>query len=274
MNDATLTDYCNTFLGFGSWEVPVWFIGIEEAGGKNLEDVENRLRAWDDRGRKPLEDAPQFYPASGNILWHGTNAEIQPTWRQLIRMLLLAQGKSDTDSIIRNYQRSQLGCENGETCLMELFPLPSPNIEVWNYTQWTTLAWLQTRKNYAREMRAKRENELRRQITEHEPRVVIFYGRTPHSFLVGPRLRVDVLNKPSKTRRFCCGVRTRTRYFLYRATPSQRVTNIFERSGDSCALIMQTYFKPIEINNRPHPGPRPPGEGESFAVILHYEVVL
>jgi hypothetical protein len=91
-------------------------------------------------------------------------------------MLLLAQGKADTENMILNYQRGQLGWKNGETCLLELFPLPSPNIGIWNYNQWTTLAWLQTRNNYITEIRARRENELRRQINEHNPKAVIFYG--------------------------------------------------------------------------------------------------
>jgi hypothetical protein len=176
MNDATLTDYCNTFLGFGGWKTPIWFIGIEEAGGKNLADVENRLRAWGEHGRKSLEDAPRFYPASGNTIWHGANAKIQRTWRQLIRILLLAQGKADTESTILDYQRNQLGRRNGDTCLMELFPLPSPNIGIWNYNQWSTLAWLQSRNSYINEIRARRENELRRQINRHNPKAVIFYG--------------------------------------------------------------------------------------------------
>jgi len=176
MNDATLTDYCNRFLGFGHWNASIWFIGIEEAGGWKVEEVENRLRVWDGHGRQPLEDAPRFYPASGNTFWHGANAKIQWTWEQLIRVLLLAQGKADTDDAILSYQCSQLGATNGETCLMELLPLPSPNARDWNYDQWSTLAWLQSRNGYINEILARRENELRRQINEHKPRVVIFYG--------------------------------------------------------------------------------------------------
>ncbi len=176
MNDAALTDYCNKFLGFGRWEAPIWFIGIEEAGGRSVEDVDNRMRAWDEHGRKPLEDAPRFYPASGNTIWHAANAEIQPTWRQLIRMVLLAQGKGDTENEILSYQRGQLGAADGETCLMELFPLPSPKTEDWKYAEWSTLSWLRSRSHYVQAMRARRENELRRQISEHKPKAVIFYG--------------------------------------------------------------------------------------------------
>ena len=178
MNDTTLTDYCNKFLGFGHWNAPIWFIGIEEAGGWKVEEVENRLRVWDELGRQPLEDAPRFYPASGNTFWYGANAKIQRTWSQLIRVLLLAQGRADTDDAILSYQLSQLGAKNGETCLMELLPLPSPNTRDWNYNQWSTLAWLQSRNSYINEIHVGRVNELRRQINNRKPRVVIFYGLT------------------------------------------------------------------------------------------------
>ena len=190
-----LTNYCNSFFGlvsqkrrFGSSvlkkpEVGVWRMSII---GYKLQDK---------HGQKSLEDASRFYPASGNKAWHGANAEIQPTWRH-DRMLLLAQGQADTQNMILDYQRSQLGCEDGETCLMELFPLPSPNIEVWNYNQWTTLTWLQSRNSYIREIRTRRENESRRLISEHRPKVVIrSMALTVHFFRVGRQSRVDVLNR-------------------------------------------------------------------------------
>ena len=176
LDDATLTDYSNRFLGFGHWDATVWFIGVEEAGGRTVEEVQARLRAWDEGGRKPLEDAPRFYPASGNPAWHGPNAEIQPTWKQLIRMLLLARGGPATENAILDYQRDQLGAVDGQTCLIELLPLPSPKTAAWNYAQWSALSWLQSRKQYIRTMKARRENELRRRVSEHQPKVVIFYG--------------------------------------------------------------------------------------------------
>src|ERR1700690_2680855 len=97
-DDTTLTDYCETFAGYGHWHAPVWFVGIEEAGGQTESAVAKHLEAWAERGRKDLEDAPNFYPASGNNAWHGSAAKLQPTLAQLIRMLLLAQGKSDSQN--------------------------------------------------------------------------------------------------------------------------------------------------------------------------------
>jgi len=176
LDDATVTDYCNKFLGFGRGKAPVWFVGIEEAGGWTVEDVQNRLRAWHEHGRKRLEDAPRFYPASGITTWHELHAQFQPTWKKLIRMLLLAKGKLDTDEAIFDYQRNHLGAADGEACIVELLPLPSPTTGDWNYAEWSSLPWLRSRNHYVQAIRAGRENELRLQISEHEPKAVIFYG--------------------------------------------------------------------------------------------------
>jgi hypothetical protein len=182
-----LTDYVDRFFGFGSWNAGIWFIGIEEAGGETEERVKNRLRAWDERGRKPLEDAPRFYPAEGRRSWHGPGAEIQPTWRQLIRMLFLAQGRADTEAAILEYQRRHLGAADGETSLMELLPLPSPSTGTRRYNQWSELPWLRTRQDYLSRVSEPRAESLRRKVSQHRPKVVVFYGTTlPRRFSLLP----------------------------------------------------------------------------------------
>jgi hypothetical protein len=125
LNPALLSDYCEKFFGYGRWTAPIWFIGIEEAGGHNEAEIERRLETWSARGRLDLEDAPSFYPACGNAAWHGTGATLQPTWEQLIRMLLRGRGVEDTKAALLDYQQ-KLGASTGETCVIELLPLPSP----------------------------------------------------------------------------------------------------------------------------------------------------
>ncbi len=118
--NEVLTDYAHQFYGFGSWKAGVWFVGVEEEGGATFDDVASRLRAWDERGRKDLENAPVFYPACGTQSWHGDSAKIHPTWKQLIRMLLLARGERDSEKGILTYQRTHLGGAQDGACLMEL----------------------------------------------------------------------------------------------------------------------------------------------------------
>jgi hypothetical protein len=180
LNNATLTDFCTTFFGYGQWHAPVWFIGIEEAGGLTKSAATNHLDTWLERGRKNLENAPSFYPASSNHCWHGSKASPQLTWTQLIRMLLIAQGKSDTHDSIMDYQRNCLGTSNGQTCLLELLPLPSPTTKTWRYGDWSNLEWLETREKYQQHMTLLRACFLARQIERHCPATVIFYGSTWH----------------------------------------------------------------------------------------------
>src|SRR5215475_5529309 len=107
LSSELLTDYAHQFCGFGNWTAKVWFIGIEEAGGESIEEVRTRLRVWDERGRKELENAPVFYPACGLKKWHGADAKLQHTWKQLVRMLLLARGERDSEKALLDYQRTQ-----------------------------------------------------------------------------------------------------------------------------------------------------------------------
>ena len=178
LSDTLLERYVEQFFGFGRWGAKIWFVGIEEAGGWEFTDAKRRLTEWEKRRERPLEDAPVFYPACGNKRWHGTGATVQKTWRQLIRMLLLARGKPDTEDAILDYQRTRLGAAEDETCLAELLPLPSPNIGAWKYNQWSSLPWLQSRDLYLSKNLQRRAKSLRQQIADHKPKVVVFYGTT------------------------------------------------------------------------------------------------
>ena len=176
LDDAILNSYCQTFAGYGQWLAPVWFVGIEEAGGKTESEIRQRLDVWVSRGSRELEDATAFYPESGNSRWHGSDATAQPTWKQLIRMLLLAQGKATTPNAILDYQRNLLGKFGGETCLVELFPLPAPSLQDWLYAPWSRLPWLESRIAYEKEVLSGRINLLRQRIDRFQPSVVVFYG--------------------------------------------------------------------------------------------------
>ena len=87
------------------------------------------------------------------------------------------------------YQRTRLGIPSGETCLLELFPLPSPSVRVWNYGKWTTLPWLQTRPAYEQRIVAQRIAAIRTKIDLCKPPVVIFYGSSQLKYwrrIMGP----------------------------------------------------------------------------------------
>src|SRR5437762_1389355 len=136
-----LTDYAEKFFGFGNWGAKIWFVGIEEAGGWREEDVQGRLDSWIQKSRPELADAPTFYPLCGQNNWHGDGAKPQETWKQLIRMLLVARGKEAGRDAILEYQRDHFGRSGGRECLTELLPLPSPGAATWKYREWSNLPW-------------------------------------------------------------------------------------------------------------------------------------
>ena len=35
--------YCKQFFGYGRWDTPVWFVGLEEAGAGTQEELQARL---------------------------------------------------------------------------------------------------------------------------------------------------------------------------------------------------------------------------------------
>ena len=172
--------YCKQFFGYGRWDAPVWFVGLEEAGAGTPEELQARLTAWDQRGRRELEDAPVFYPACGQPRWHGPNASLQRTWRQLMRMLLLARSQPVGEDALLEYQKHMLGAFSGNVCLTELSPLPAPSHRQWPYAAHEALpAWMQNREQFAQTVAAGRIATLREKIAIHHPRAVVFYFWKP-----------------------------------------------------------------------------------------------
>jgi hypothetical protein len=80
----TLT--CAHFLGYGSETAEYWFIGTQHGGGSHLAELKARLRAWHERGRRALDDAPAYHAAfdytayTRGRRWVGDRAALQPTW--------------------------------------------------------------------------------------------------------------------------------------------------------------------------------------------------
>ncbi|EDQ04492.1 hypothetical protein OIHEL45_16224 [Sulfitobacter indolifex HEL-45] len=52
-----LESFISKFWGYGTFEAPIWLVGMEEACGEN--DVPKRISAWQRRGERPLEDEPR-----------------------------------------------------------------------------------------------------------------------------------------------------------------------------------------------------------------------
>lgn len=176
-NDQLLNEFVQNFYGYGNYNGQFWFIGMEEGGGNSFSNINERLIAWSRRGRHALEDLAQYHAEIGLTDWFNDKPKLQPTWNKLIRILLSSNGQLPTTDPVREYQKILLGRLNGNTCLVELLPLPSPSIGLWLYAQHSQLpSYLANRKTYVQWCLPSRIKHLQEQIIYYKPEAVVFYG--------------------------------------------------------------------------------------------------
>lgn len=195
LNSDLLEAFIRSFFGYGNLKAPVWFIGMEEGGGNSLKEVHDRLRAWNRRGRKRIEDAAAFHIRikMDNLFLKadGGGPTIQGTWRKLILVVLACRGNENLGNrqlmkeAVREFQRTTFGRKTSCIAALELFPLPSPNRESWNYgcgqgvpkRRWTRLPYLRTRPIYEKSVIDDRTKLLKQLIARYNPKCVVLYGK-------------------------------------------------------------------------------------------------
>jgi hypothetical protein len=232
LNNSLLTKYASKFLGYGKWESPIWFIGIEEAGGETEPEVALRLQTWSQRGERALENVHEFYAALGHCQWQGEQAILQPTWAGLIRILLLARGEIDSHQNIRQYQRERIG----DLCLTELLALPSPTTDEWKYVEWSELDLLKSRRACLQATSPTRILALKQQLHAKKPRAVIFYGTTiPEGSLFPYWAKIaetDFVQGVADEKLFKWGANESTAFFVI-PHPSRAKIEVVRRIGKS-----------------------------------------
>lgn len=191
-DDQMLQAFMDNFYGYGNYDAPYWFIGMEEGGGDSFEEVSKRLTVWDSRGRRELEDVVDYHLELG-ITWpFGEKPKLQWTWAGLIRVLLSIEGLEPTTEEVRLHQQRSWARSGGNVCLMELLPLPSPSTSHWLYAQYSKLPTLRSRKQYRKLMSQVRIRAIQQRIAAHQPQVVVFYSFTYRPYwlqLVGAELQ-------------------------------------------------------------------------------------
>jgi len=177
-------DFMHEFYGYGNFEAPYWFVGMEEAGEDTHSYIRVRVDRWANQ-RGALVDLKEF----NNIEWfeyfENNHPIFQSTWRPLLLLLFNLKGhktylkKSRNLSDMRIYQATQWGQKSGETCLAELFPLPcsSNRNAPWIYEKYKNrFPFLKTKTSYEKHLSNLRVFTLNSKITKYEPRFVIFNG--------------------------------------------------------------------------------------------------
>jgi hypothetical protein len=176
LDETLLTAFMERFYGYGNLKAPMWFVGIEEGGGKSFEEVEQRIRVRDERRRREqreteVEDLQNFHAEAEIPI-----DKLQRTWRAPIVAVLTATDRPTDRSSLLEYQKDELGSSFGETCLLDVLPLPKPGKTDWPYAEWSSLSSLATRNTYIRTYKKGRVERILRMIRRHEPTIVVFYG--------------------------------------------------------------------------------------------------
>ena len=156
------------FVGYGTLDAGVWFLGMEEAGGGEA-NVHTRLQF------RTVEDNAEAHKLLGITKHHWGRRTIQRTWRGMCYIMLRMEDREPTRENIRRYQAEALGRTHGQTLLTELMPIPKPNIGEWGYE--TLIPQFSSRQDYYDMVMPRRIRYLTALLTEHKPAVVIGYGK-------------------------------------------------------------------------------------------------
>ena len=182
LSDDLLENYMHNFWGYGNLSADYWFIGMEEGGVQNFEELIERVNTWVKLGQLTVQDIQDSHRAIGAGDYFGRQKgrpKYQPTWERLIRIILSCKHHGATSfgiDEIRNYQATALGRKDAETCLMEILPLPAKGAKHWIYKDKTGIPYLSDRSSYSKELFPLRVERLRDMISEKRPKSVVCYG--------------------------------------------------------------------------------------------------
>jgi len=176
LNDDLLEHFMTTLYGSGNYAGDYWFVGMEEGGGSDLDQVTARLNSWKELGETELVDIYEFQIRINYPEYFTDPVKLQRTWMQQARIILASKGVTAFTSAVKDYQRDIIGRLTSETCLLELLPLPSPSTAVWNYEYWSNLPFLKDRKSYREYCIPWRTEHIRSRISIYKPKIVVFLG--------------------------------------------------------------------------------------------------
>jgi hypothetical protein len=151
------------WFGYGRWDAPYWFIGMEPGG----EDAPELYLAWKAAGGASLVDAAVNEAAwnervSADLRTHyfSPGGTIQrSTWQPLIHILLGFTGDTDDP---HEYQWKRFGrTTDGETAVIELAAGAAKNLSIATDRE---------------EHRAERIERISKELQNHAPRFALFYG--------------------------------------------------------------------------------------------------
>lgn len=175
MIDKNLIQNRMNFWGYGSFEAPVWFVGMEEGLAATEEsELEERFRITYGKIttdiRRGMETVPLHILALEGY---------QPLWDfQIALYLYLKNGGEAKPEERHNYQTHSFGnIDLKETACIDLMPLPSRGTAEsdWVYAKYATENLkFESRSIYIKHYKPARVQELKKLIKQYRPNLVIF----------------------------------------------------------------------------------------------------
>jgi len=178
LNDKLLLEFANGFYGYGDYQASYWFLGMEEGGGNSVDEINRRISTWKVRGGMELEDIVEYHRAIGISKYFDEKPKIQNTWGKQIRFMHGYKNKPINTESVRNFQRDCWGRKNSDSCIFDLFPLPSPSTSEWIYGNKSALNILKDRETYRNAFLQSRANHIRDRIDKFKPEIVCAFGTT------------------------------------------------------------------------------------------------
>jgi hypothetical protein len=185
LSTELLSEYIETFYGYGNWEKSnFWFVGIEEGGGNKIENIAKRLESWSELGKTDLLDCKLHHEKSGSTF--NKDALHSRTWTRLILTKLGFESDSYMKKDILDIQFNHWGQLDSDNLLIELFPLPSPGLSKWGYPDWvdlnSNLDFLKDRASYKAKVIEQRIAYIQSKIHDYKPKIVLFYSKSMEEY--------------------------------------------------------------------------------------------
>lgn len=173
-----LDGFIKTFVGYGNLRAPMWFLGMEEGGGRDVGELRLRVSTWNERGRRATEDLAGFHRAIGVTKYFVEDRpKLQQTWCALMKVLQAWRGGSTDLTTLRSVQAKEFGSNDGPAALLELLPLPAQSIDSWPYRELSTsVPQLASRSSYVDHVLPMRVQLLSQLVRKYRPTAVVCYG--------------------------------------------------------------------------------------------------
>jgi hypothetical protein len=195
IDEKALKHWIDNFYGYGSWHARIWFIGYEEGGGDEPEEVAEKLSYFHnvhpastyatlcdirklyrhvsvavDRSKAELFTNLYEYRFGSKAIQHGV-------WKNLIAFVHGYRNENLPDLFAYQKDLFALPSKHNEA-MIQLYPLPSPHNHAWYYS-WLDLpqlGFLKSRTLYQEHVYQSRMHSILSNISTYKPEVVLMYA--------------------------------------------------------------------------------------------------